>query len=49
MTTPWQKRTKRLAYAVGAATSVYLVASYALDRMRQSRIKGLKERKAKDL
>lgn len=46
---PWRSRFRSLAFAVGVGTSFYLVTSYALDRMRETRLRLSKERNAKEL
>ncbi|KAK4686378.1 peroxin-3, partial [Tremellales sp. Uapishka_1] len=46
---PWPKRVRRLFVVFGAASTFYLVLSYAMDRMREARMKALKEKKDRDL
>ena len=46
--TAWQKRFRRLATVVGTFTSLYLLVSYTLDRLREARVTALKDRQIKD-
>jgi peroxin-3 len=46
--TAWQKRFRRLAVAAGTISSLYLLLNYALDRMREARVRALKDRQVKD-
>jgi hypothetical protein len=45
----WTRRARRLTYFFGAAGTFYLISSYALDRMKEARLRALKDRKDKDL
>ena len=44
----WQKRFRRLATVVGTVSSLYLLVSYTLDRLREARVTALKDRQIKD-
>lgn len=46
--TAWQKRFRRLATVVGTVSSLYLLISYTLDRLREARVTALKDRQIKD-
>lgn len=46
--TAWQKRFRRLATVVGTVSSLYLLVSYTLDRLREARVTALKDRQIKD-
>ena len=46
---PWQRRLRRLFWFIGAAGTFYYISSYALDRMREARIRAVKDRKQRDL
>jgi len=46
--TAWQKRLRRLATVVGTVSSLYLLVSYTLDRLREARVTALKDRQMKD-
>ncbi|WWC87991.1 uncharacterized protein L201_002893 [Kwoniella dendrophila CBS 6074] len=46
---PWQKRIRRLFFFVGTASTVWFVSSYIFERMKETRIKAIKEKKQKDL
>ena len=47
-TNAWQKRFRRLATLVGTVSSLYLLVSFALDRLREARVLALKDRQVKD-
>ncbi|WVQ85271.1 hypothetical protein IAT38_007436 [Cryptococcus sp. DSM 104549] len=46
---PWQRRFRRLFFFVGTASTFYILSSYILDRMRESRLKAIKEKKQREL
>jgi len=46
---PWQRRLRRLFFFLGSASTIYLIASYTFDRLREARIKASKERRGRDL
>ncbi|RXK35535.1 hypothetical protein M231_07214 [Tremella mesenterica] len=46
---PWQRRLRRFMFFVGVSSTVYLVGSYLIDRMRAARLRALKEKKERDL
>ncbi|WVW80321.1 hypothetical protein I302_102300 [Kwoniella bestiolae CBS 10118] len=46
---PWQKRIRRLFFFVGTASTAWFVSSYILERMKETRLKAIKERKQRDL
>lgn len=45
----WQRRVRRLFWFLGAAGTFYYISSYALDRMREARIRAVRDRKQRDL
>ncbi|WRT65853.1 uncharacterized protein IL334_002804 [Kwoniella shivajii] len=47
--TPWQRRIRRLFFFVGTASTVWFVSSYIIERLKEARIKAIKERKQRDL
>ncbi|WVQ65085.1 uncharacterized protein L199_003256 [Kwoniella botswanensis] len=46
---PWQKRVRRLFFFVGTASTVWFVSSYILERLKETRLRAIKERKQRDL
>ncbi|WWC68479.1 uncharacterized protein I206_102408 [Kwoniella pini CBS 10737] len=46
---PWQKRIRRLFFFVGTASTVWFVSSYILERLKETRLKAIKEKKQKNL
>lgn len=46
---PWQRRFRRLFFFVGTASTFYLLSSYFLDRLKENRLRAIKEKKHKDL
>ncbi|OCF45265.1 hypothetical protein I317_00787 [Kwoniella heveanensis CBS 569] len=46
---PWNRRVRRLFWLVGTASTVWFVSSYIVDRLKEARVKALKEKKQKDL
>jgi peroxin-3 len=46
---PWKARVRRLIFLASSATSIYILASYLLDRAREARLRALKEKKERDL
>ena len=46
--TPWQRRFRKLAVFAGTISSLYLLANYTFDRLRESRVRSVKDRHVKD-
>ncbi|XAO23460.1 hypothetical protein I312_102238 [Cryptococcus bacillisporus CA1280] len=46
---PWQRRFRRLFFFVGTASTFYLLSSYFLDRLKENRLRAVKEKRHKDL
>lgn len=46
---PWSRRFRRLLVFGTTASTFYLISSYILDRLRETRVKALKERQERDL
>ncbi|GFZ43242.1 hypothetical protein JCM24511_00961 [Saitozyma sp. JCM 24511] len=46
---PWSRRLRRLFFFAGTVSTIYLLSSFALERMREARVRALKERKERDL
>lgn len=46
--TPWQRRFRKLAVFAGTLSSLYLLANYTFDRLREARVRALKDREVKD-
>ncbi|KAK6907522.1 hypothetical protein I204_04009 [Kwoniella mangroviensis CBS 8886] len=46
---PWSKRVRRLFFFVGTASTVWFVSSYILERLKETRLRAIKERKQRDL
>ncbi|KAK8865737.1 hypothetical protein IAR55_000883 [Kwoniella newhampshirensis] len=46
---PWQRRLRRLFLFVGTASTFYVLSSYIVDRMREARIKAIREKRQRDL
>ncbi|OXB38605.1 hypothetical protein LQV05_002603 [Cryptococcus neoformans] len=45
----WQRRFRRLFFFVGTASTFYLLSSYLLDRLKENRLRAIKEKRHKDL
>jgi peroxin-3 len=45
----WQRRVRRILFFAGSATSVYLFVGYLLARMRDARIRALRDRREKEV
>jgi peroxin-3 len=45
----WQRRVRRVLMLTGTVTSVYLFLGYLFGRMRDARIRALKERREKEM
>nr|XP_018264894.1 uncharacterized protein I303_03075 [Kwoniella dejecticola CBS 10117]OBR87052.1 hypothetical protein I303_03075 [Kwoniella dejecticola CBS 10117] len=45
----WQRRIRRLFFFVGTASTVCFVSSYILERLKETKLKAIKEKKRKDL
>lgn len=46
--TPWQRRFRKLAVFAGTLSSLYLLANYTFERLRESRVRSTKDRQIKD-
>lgn len=46
---PWTRRFRRLLVFGTTASTFYIVASYILGRLREARVRALKERQERDL
>ncbi|WVF70706.1 hypothetical protein IAT40_005499 [Kwoniella sp. CBS 6097] len=46
---PWNRRVRRLFWLVGTASTVWFVSSYVIERLKEARVRAVKEKKQKDL
>ncbi|WVQ71127.1 hypothetical protein IAR50_000652 [Cryptococcus sp. DSM 104548] len=47
--THWQRRVRRLFFFVGTASTFYFLATYLVDRLKESRLRAVREKKQKEL
>ncbi|WVR05697.1 hypothetical protein IAU60_002721 [Kwoniella sp. DSM 27419] len=45
----WNRRVRRLLWLAGTASTIWFLSSYVMERMRDARVKAIKERKKRDL
>ncbi|WVO13411.1 hypothetical protein L204_101026 [Cryptococcus depauperatus] len=46
---PWQRRMRRLFLFIGTASTFYLLSTYVAERLRESRLKAIREKKQREL
>ncbi|WVQ97079.1 hypothetical protein IAU59_004189 [Kwoniella sp. CBS 9459] len=46
---PWNRRVRRIFWLVGTASTVWFVSSYIMERLKEARVRAIKEKKQKDL